>query len=172
MTVLYRGAGVGTWWHDHDARLTGFTPQCPGTPPSVDQVMSHIAKTTATPHISLTRSYPIAYGYALFGRVSPSPNNPAYVYEIELSEPLPRGLQLVDPVKELAPALPCPVADISYQHDGPYTFLLGVVDPVWHGDCLMALCPQPPRSVATARPPNLTPQLEALVRVLRDAEIL
>jgi hypothetical protein len=174
MPIFYRGAGVGTYWYENDARLNGFTPQSPGTAPSIDRLMHHVARgTVKSPYISLTRSYGVACVYAVFsGRTQPTETDPGYVYEIEIGAPLPPGLQLLDPVKEVAMAAPEPLDSISYQHDGLPDFLLGVMKPMEMGQFLMASCPQPPPSGGTPRPPNLTIELETLVRALRDAEIL
>jgi len=58
MPIFYRGAGVGTYWHQHDARLTGFMPKAPTIVSSVDRVMQHVARgSISSPYISLTRSY-------------------------------------------------------------------------------------------------------------------
>ena len=60
------------------------------------------------------------------------------VHEIEIQEPLPPGLHLLDPVKEVAQMLPPPTSSgPPYQHDGLPDFLLGIVDPgnmgiFWH----------------------------------------
>ena len=104
MPLFYRGAGVGTYWDLNDALLNGFTPQSPSTPPSINQLMQHISQGTLTsPYVSLTRSYGVALDYALaFGRTQPTATSPASVYEIELVDPLPAGLRLIDPIKEIA----------------------------------------------------------------------
>ena len=174
MPTFYRGAGVGTYWHMNDARINGFTPQVPGMSPSIDRLKNHIARgTSASPYVSLTRSYGVALSYAIYGsRTLASQNNPGYVYEIDLSDPLPVGLQLLDPVVEIARSVPEPTFSISYQHDGLPNFLLGIVNPRRMGRYLKVPYPQPPGSMGTNRPPNLTIELEAFVRALRDAEIL
>lgn len=103
----------------------------------------------------------------------PIPEDPAYVHEIEIQEPLPPGLQLLDPVKEVALLLPSPMSfGPPYQHDGLPHFLLGIVDPGNMGHFLAQHAMQPPSSEGTPRSPNLTMELETLVRSLRDAEIL
>lgn len=107
-----------------------------------------------------------------FGLTQPTQTNPGCVYEIELNDPLPPGLQLLDPIKEVAAASPSPLDLTSYQHDGLPDFLLGVVNPVQMGQFLTAPYPQPPPGSGINRPPNLTIELETLVRALRDAEIL
>ncbi len=173
MPIFYRGAGIGTYWHTNDARLNGFTPQSPGTMGSLSRLMNHIARgTTNSPFVSMTRSYGVALSYALLaGRTYPTPTNPAYVYEIEINDPLPAGLQLFDPAKEVAASVPTPLG-LSYYHDGAPEFLLGVVSPTRMRRFLTAPYPQPPPRGGTSRPPNLTIELETLVRALRDAEIL
>ena len=147
-------------------------PKCIQT---ADRLMLHIARGTVnSPFISLTRSYGITLYYAnFFGTEIPTPQHPAYVYEIEINEPISSGLKLLDPIKEIAPILPKPL-DVNppYQHDGGPAFLLGVVDPVNMREFLKQHALQPPASAGTQRTPNLTIALETLVRTLRDAEIL
>jgi hypothetical protein len=174
MPLFYRGAGVGTYWHEQDARLTGFTPQSPGMATSIDRLIVHISNgTTSSPYVSLTRSYGVAWNYAMFfGRTQPTATNPAYVYELEINDPLPAGLLLIDPVKEIAAEAPSPAQSFSYHHDGSSSFLLGVIDPTGMEQFLRMPALQPPPGGGAQRPPNLTKQLETLVRVLRDAEIL
>jgi len=69
-------------------------------------------------------------------------------------------------------AVPEPLDSISYQHDGLPNFLLGVINHMEMRQFLMTPCLQPPPGGGTPRRPNLTIQLETLVRALRDAEIL
>lgn len=166
MAIFYKGAAVGTQWHKNDARNTGFTPWR-NLLPSTQRLINHIAKGIVTsPYISLTRSYAVALGYALMGTPTPTPTNPAYVYEIEFREDLLHApLRLVDPVREVSTAL-----QLSYLHEGLPSFLLGVVDPNQMGNFLTIPAPQPPP--APPRPPLLTDELDTLVRALRDAEIL
>lgn len=175
MAIFYRRAGIGTYWHTHDARQTGFVARAPQMPSTVDRLMLHIARGTVnSPFISLTRSYGIALNYAnFFGNEVPTRECPAYVYEIEINEPILPELKLLDPIKELAPILPPPLGNHPpYQHDGGPAFLLGVVDPINMRKFLTQHAPQPPASAGTPRTPNLTIALETLVRTLRDAEIL
>jgi hypothetical protein len=176
MPIFYRGAAVGTYWHRNDARLIGFTPQAPGVVPSINRLMGHIARgTVSSPYISLTKSYGVALDYAVslnYGQTTPTSVSPGYVYEIEIDDPPPAGLQISDPIQEVAQILPMPLDLNPYQHDGLPTFLLGIVDPQNMAHFLTAPGPQPPPGTGTPRPPNLTIQLEALVRALRDAEIL
>ncbi len=175
VAIFYKGAGIGTYWHINDARQTGFIARAPQMQPTPDQLMLHIARGTVnSPFISLTRSYGIALNYAKFyGKEISSPQNPAFVYEIEINEPIPSGLKIIDPIKEVAPVLPLPLGiNPPYQHDGGPDFLLGIVDPTNMGEYLTQHAPQPPDSGGTPRTPNLTIDLETLVRTLRDAEIL
>ena len=175
MAIFYRGAGIGTYWHIHDARQMGFLVRAPQMEPTTDRLMLHIARGTVnSPFISLTRSYGIALNYAnFFGTEISTPQRPAYVYEIEINEPIPSGLNFLDPIKEVAPNLPSPISiNPPYQHDGGPVFLLGVVDPINMREFLTQPAPQPPASAGTPRTPNLTIALETLVRTLRDAEIL
>ncbi len=174
MPLFWRGAPVGSYWHIHDARLTGFTSHFPGQSPTVNRMVQHIAMgTTASPFISLTRSYAVALSYALFfSGTSVSSTNPAYVYEIEIDPPPPRGLTLLDPVKEIS-AVADPLGLCPYHHDGLPTFLLGVA----HSRMKHYLSQHPPRppvkgGTTINRPANLTDELTTLVRVLRDSEIL
>ena len=173
MAIFYRGAGVGTYWHEKDARTSGFTPKSGGTQHNVDRLMQHVARANVdSPYISLTRSYGVAYNYAIMGRTVPSEDTPAYVYEIVISDPIPEGLELLDPIQEVARAAPRPPASISYQHDGDINFILGVVSPSKMEDFLTKPIKQPPRGEGTPRPANLSIELETLARALRDAEIL
>jgi len=173
MPIFYRGAGIGTYWHTNDATKTGFTPKSTAAAqPAL--LMGHIARGSVTsPYISLTSSWGVALSYAVGGgRVLPSRTRPAYVYELSINTPLPAGLQLIDPVKELAKHLNGPFHNPTYQHDGLPEFLLGVVHPRSQAHMLSAHYPQPPGSGGTPRPPNLSMELETLVRALRDSEIL
>lgn len=176
MPLFYRGSGTGTHWHEHDARETGFIADSPRLPPTSNLIMNHIARgPLGTPFISLTTSFGVACSYAAyFGRerLYPTKENPAYVYQIELNDPLPEDLILVDPVKKISAMTPDPLTGIFYQHDGLPDFLLGVVSPIRMGDYLKTPYIQPPPSAGTVRTPNLTPHLETLVRALRDSEIL
>ena len=175
MAIFYRGAGINTYWYLNDPMEQGFIARSPGMTPTITRQMLHIARSTVnSPFISITRSYAVAWHYAMVssGRV-PTPEDPAYVHEIEIQEPLPPGLHLLDPVKEVAQMLPSPTnPGPPYQHDGLPEFLLGVVEPGRMGNFLTQYAKQPPSSEGTPRPPNLTIELETLVRALRDAEIL
>lgn len=118
MSILfYQGAGVETYWHRNNARLSGFTPQSPGMDSTPTRLMHHIARgTTTTPYVSLTVSYPVAKNYAIFcGRAIATPTNPGVVYELETNDSLPAGLQIIDLVKAIANSLPAPLSSMPYQ---------------------------------------------------------
>ncbi len=177
MPIFYRGAGIGTYWHTNNAVGNGFTSRVPSSqiPHSINQLMNHIARgTTYSPYISLTRSYGVAWSYAVFlGRRQPTPHNPAYVYQIEINDPPPSGLQIFNPVREVANAVPKPLSSAPpYQHNGLPNFLLGVTDPIRMRRFLTIPALQPPPGGGAPQPSNLTLELETLVRALRDAEIL
>lgn len=176
MPFFYRGAPIGSYWHIKDARLGGFIPHSPGMTSGVDRMMQHIAMgTAASPFVSLTRSFAVAWAYAvLFSRARATPTSPAYVYEVQITDPVPRGLTLIDPVNEITTALSDPLNGCPYHHDGLPTFLLGVVDPTRMGHHLTSLPPCPPVGPATMRsyPASLSDELKTLVNALRDSEIL
>ena len=79
---------------------------------------------------------------------------------------------LLDPVAVIAKQLQSPYEWKSYPHDGEASFLLGVVDPAKHADKLTRGTKFPPGDKPTPRAPQLHSELEAMVRALRDAEIL
>ena len=173
MALFYRGAGPGTYWAIQDARLEGFVPRQPGMAPNSTQLMNHIRLgTTTSPYTSLSRSFGVARQYALVGTngIAES-SNPGYVYEVELDDPLPAGLQVLDPIQTIAEVLNSPLSTPSYHHDGDQGFVLGVIDPLNNRHLLTAPI-RTPLPGATARPANLSEHLETLLRALRDAEIL
>ena len=87
MTIYYRGAGAGTYWHTNDAPQQGFIPQSPGGTPPRDRLINHIARGTVTsPYVSLTQSYGVAWSYAVFfGLIQPNQQTPAYVYNAAIT---------------------------------------------------------------------------------------
>jgi hypothetical protein len=174
MARFFKGVGVGTHWHDNDPRTTGgFLARSPGGPAGTDTVIYHIAKgTTTTPYISLTRSYGVAEDYARqASRIKPTRTRPSYVFEIEIGHSPPAGLRVEDPIKVLSQVID-PLATIAYYHDGDTKFLLGVVDSSTMVHHLTAPMRAPANTATTPRPANLQPSLEAMVRALRDAEVL
>lgn len=173
MPIFYRGSGIGTYWHQNDARVNGFLPRSPGIRHSESRIIEHVGNgTTTTPYVSLTCSYEIAYDYARHaGHDFPSASEPAYVYEIEIPEPLPSEYTLLDPVKLILEACTPPPAT-PYQHDGGPSFILGVMSPGRLGHLLTKPAVFPPPGGRTPRPPRLSKELEAVARALRDSELL
>ena len=108
MATFYKGAEIGTHWHTHDSRRVGFTARSPAPNPDTKGLIEHIATGTAnSPYVSLTRSYTVAWHYAVFSsKQEPGPDKPAYVDEIEIDDSLPHGLNLLDPAKEVVHILP------------------------------------------------------------------
>jgi hypothetical protein len=171
MAIFYRGAAIDTWWHKNDPRISGFLSHSPGIAHTVAQLMNHISfGTTKSPYVSLTRSYGIALGYAMLGK-TPTVANPAFVWEIDLTLPLPSGVILRDPVQEVAASLPQPFDVIPYQHDGEQKAIIGLID----GDqynLATAPVPRPPNSNPSKLGATFTLQFKTLIFALRDAEIL
>lgn len=165
---------MGTYWHLNDARVSRFNPHFPGAPRTTASMMNHIKNgTTTSPFVSMTRSYSVAWSYALFsGHSVPTAAIPACVYEIVIDDPPPLGLAVLDPLREIAASVPSPLSAISYQHDGLPAFLMGVLDPVAMNHHLIAPIKQTPPGGAAQRAANLTAELETMVRIPRDAEIL
>ena len=174
MPRFYKGVGVGTFLHGTDLRVSGISPRSPGASYTVNVAMQHIVRaTTNSPCISLSRSYGVAEMYARdASRAFPTAANPAYVYEVDIPDPPPPGVTVLDPVIEVAAQNANPLISISYHHDGDMNFLLGVANPIGMGAHLTAPAKQPGGSGGTRRAPNLTIELETFVRALRDAEVL
>ena len=176
MASFYRGAGIGTFWHKNDARTCGFTAQSPGNARSLATLINHIKDgTTNSPYVSLTRSYSVAWTYAVYcGCEVPGDANPAYVYEVEITRPPPKGLTIIDPACEILVKSGAgdPLTGLPYQHNGFPDFLAGVIDPRSMRDHLLKTIGQPPPGGGTPRAALLTNELETIVRALRDAELL
>lgn len=174
LAFFYRGAGVDTYWHRNDARLAGFIPHDQTGNASRTRLMHHIGRgTTYSPYISLTLSYGIAYDYARNAGLNwANPSRPAHVYEIELPDPLPPGLAVLDPVREIARDAPDHMLGNSYHHDGQQTFILGVASPTAMSSYLNRTVVHPPPGQGTPRPASLSIWVEAMVRALRDSEVL
>lgn len=139
---------------------------------TLDRMMSHICQGTVTsPYVSLTRSYGVALAYALVGREDPTASDPSFICEVELSDPLPANVRLIDPVQEVAAMLPPPHQSLTYQHNGPQGVLSALLD----GDRVRILgqpCPVPPGTSGVPMPPYLSRELQTLAFALRDAEII
>jgi hypothetical protein len=171
MARYYKGAGVGTHWHGNDARLTGFVPAAGGMPANIDMVKDHIVNQLVqrSPYISLTRSWEIAECFARYGgKIYPSRTTPAYVYVIDI--PDSTAVSLIDPIQEVAGALGTPFSAQFYQHDGGQDLILGLADSANFGHVLAR--PIRMQGIPTGQGPSITKDLHALVRALRDAEIL
>ncbi len=159
MATFYKGAGIGTYWHTRDSRRVGFTARSPANHPETEVLIEHIATSTVnSPYISLTRSYAVAWHYAVFSsKREPGPGRPAYIYEIEIDDSLPHGLNVLDPAKEVIHILPQP--------------LRGVVNLDYIEDLLGGQTSQAP-NVGGGFSPSVELQLIALTFAQRDAEVL
>src|SRR5229473_3169541 len=98
MAFFYKGVANGTYWHIHDAQKIGLAARAPQAPDSLDRLMNHIARaqTVSSPFISLTLSYSVAWAYAVVGRTLKGSITRGVIYEIELAEPLPKGVSIID----------------------------------------------------------------------------
>ena len=81
------------------------------------------------------------------------------------------GMLVLDPIAEILKEYPSPVKS-SYHHDGNSDFLMGVIDPRGQHTKLIAAISSPPPGGAPPRAATLCPDLEAMVRALRDSELL
>ena len=174
MPTFYKGAGIGTHWHTHDPQEEGFMARSPGTRPETEALIEHIVTSTVnSPYISLTRSYAVAWTYAVHrGRERPVPDCPAYVYQIEIDVSLIDGGYICDPVVEVSQTLPSRRDEFGdYQHNGLPDFLLEGVSKGSMRDFLVGWEPPPPAPGILCEV-NITPLLEMLVYAIRDAEIL
>jgi hypothetical protein len=171
MPIFYRGAAMGTYYHDRDARLEGFVARMPSAETTSDLLIGHVARgTTNSPYVSLTRSFGVARSYALANRKPHVLQKQGLVYVLELDKR--SGVELFDPVKQMARLLGSPYDDPSYHHDGAPNFILGVADPARNWVARKRYIDQPPPGLGTPRPANLHHHFETLIRSLRDAEIL
>lgn len=159
MATFYKGAGVGTHWHANDSRRKGFTARSPQAISTTDSLIDHIATSTVnSPYISLTRSYSVAWHYAVFSsKREPTPDIPAYIYEIEIDDSLPHGLNLLDPAKEIVHILP--------------QLLRGIIDLEYMENLLRGQTTQL-SNPGEGFSPNVELQLIALTFAQRDAEVL
>lgn len=144
MATFYKGAGVGSYWHIHDSRKIGFTSREPDRNPTTEVLIEHIATGTLySPYISVTRSYAVAWNYAMAGVVDiPTDDNPAFIYEIEIDNSSPTDIKLIDPIKEVAKSFLEPIDVYSqqeysfYQHNGLQSYLLELsIRKKWENIC-------------------------------------
>lgn len=172
VAIFYRGAGVGTYWHANDARLSGFLPRNAGMSNTPDRVIQHVHNgRTDSPYVSLSLSYGVALNYALeMGTRQPTVHDPAYVYEVEITAA--HGATLINPVKLLASGAPNPLDPVPYQHNGHPNILIGAIFPML-AFILRLPIPVPPGSSATVTPTLRTgPHWWGMIAALRDAEVL
>ncbi|MDE0423794.1 hypothetical protein F4Y59_08040 [Candidatus Poribacteria bacterium] len=87
----------------------------------------------------------------------PTSGNPAYIYEIEIDDSLPHGLNLLDPAKEVVHVLPQP--------------LRGVVDMEYMADRLSKQTSQVPNPTGDFSS-NFEMKLRTLIHAQRDVEVL
>lgn len=179
MPRLYKGVGVGTFLHGlhkgADLQKTGIASQSPNLSYGHAAMIDHIAGNTDSPFISVTRSYGIAYNYAIdFSRAVPTATDPAFIVAIDVDYPTARrhGLAFMDPVAEIAKIVNDPLAVGSYQHDGEMNFILGVANPSKMSAFRTKPTVHPPGNTTPPAPARLSPELQAIVRALRDAEIV
>jgi hypothetical protein len=168
---LYKGVRIGTFLHARNLRVTGIQARNARSSVTVGSIEHHIARgTTTSPFISLTKSFGVARDYALKGSLTkPTPANPAYVYEIDVPDPLPPAIRIVDPVAEIAAAQQLNLlTNSSYHHDGDQNFLHFVVNPLWRA----RVSPMAHQPGGSSNPVVMTMPLEAMVFALRDAEVL
>lgn len=168
---LYKGVGTGTFNHSRDLRKVGIEPRSPSPrKASVHDVCQHVARgTTTSPFISFSRSYGIAYNYALnYSVTEPTISSPAYVYEVAI--PDRARVEIIDPVLLVASEQKDPLGSPSYHHDGEQDFMRYVLDP---NERLFGapLALRPP-GMGAAAPTRLEIELETIAFALRDAEIL
>jgi len=138
-------------------------------------MIDHIGGNTDSPFISLTRSYGVAYDYAIdFSRAVPTAADPAYVVaiDIEYADAQGAGLAFMDPVVEIARYANDPLGPNSYHHDGEMDFILGVTNPSTMSHFRTKAALFPPGNTTPPTPARLTPELRAMIRALRDAEII
>lgn len=180
MALFYRGAGIGTPWHINvrNPKITGFNPWNPGgVSATCDRILQHVGNAnTQSPYVSLTRSFHVAWSYAIAGKTGMATSaNPGYVYEIELTDHdlgSGKGLELIDPVKEIAAALIQPNVTPSYQHDGDQNLLLGIVGQRRRFRRYLTMLPLQPPGLPGPNPARVSLELRTFTRALRDAEIL
>lgn len=163
--MLFKGAGPGTHWHANNAQATGFT--LPGAiTPTVNVVVNHITAFSApSAYCSFSLSFAIARGYAIFGPGGVATKAaPGLVYQIDLSA-LSALPALVDPVLTISRGLN---GQYAHGHNGGFLALSEIAQ--------TALGPggyTPTQHVGGGTCPLIvTSELQALVRAIRDAEIL
>ena len=175
VTHFYKGVGVGTFLHPHDLRISGITPAKPTANFDLAAVTQHVSRgVIMSPCISVTRSYAVAEDYARNAATSPPTRvAPAYVYVIDVPDPVRTRITMCDLSNMLRLAIGILPPVLLYHHNGSRRFLLALVDPILHQPLLTTPPVRPPGMTggAPARP-SVTPELETMVCALRDAEAL
>jgi hypothetical protein len=173
MAILYKGAGPGSHWWTYDPRLTGLFTQ-PIAIPSAASAVRHItAFSHPSPYLSLSASFAVARQYALDGPNGPATlTAPGYVWQVDTAIG-GNVVALTDPVALIASAVG-PAAGLPRlptHHDGEQSLILGVAAPSLHLAELNCV-PHRPGTMAVPAGPMVTPEFQALVFALRDAEVL
>ena len=161
--MLYKGAGPGTWWAQNDARVLGFSAPV-NVIAGVNLILGHInTSPQRSPCISFTTSYAIALQYATFGPVGPAtPATPGYVYCIDMNQLHPlANVVLLDPIVEIAGQN----GSFAHGHNGGSVLIEEIAKTV-------VSFTHPAQRSGKTGPPTITPALQALVRAIRDAEVL
>lgn len=160
--TLFKGAGPGTHWHMNDARSLGFTSAA-HRPHTKNAIISHItAYSFPSPYVSLTTSFAVARQYALAGPGGVASRKvPGYVYEVDLSAH-PMAPEIFNPIAEISRA------SLAHAHDGEQNLILGVASSE-HGGILRA---KVLHSGGLKTLPNISAEMRALAKALRDAEVL
>jgi hypothetical protein len=174
---LYKGAGPGTHWWVTDAQTAdGFVVG--HAPRNVNAIIRHIVNYSwPSPYSSFSASFAAAAAYALVGpHGKATREDPGWVYEIDVALARERGVQFLDPAREILahnPAIGSP-GTIATLHNGGQDLILGVADPVVHRRVLVTppRQPGPARHVRPGGPPVVHDELRAVIFALRDAEVL
>jgi hypothetical protein len=173
MPLFYKGVPASTYYSNVDLRVGGLVARSPTATRTVQDVVRHISDGTInSAYVSLTRSYTVAEEYAFSCRMPPTSTNPGYVWEVQIDDPPPAGVMILDPVHTISESKKDVLAAGSYHHDGGQNVLMGIVSPATMGHVLLSPVKDPPMSGRTPRAPHISRELEALVRALRDSEVL
>lgn len=172
MSIFFKGAGPGTHWWNNDARLQGFSVS-PGMQ-NINAIIRHItAYSYPSPYLSFTASFAVAQIYALVGPDGLATQSmPGYVYEIDVTTDPTAGLRLIDPIQEILASNP-PLGTVPLlptHHDGGQDLILAIASPGSYPTVLATPPPRPGNPIPT--PPIVQRPFQAVIFVLRDAEIL
>jgi hypothetical protein len=162
VTVVFKGASAGSYWHSHDASKTGFTSSAGRQ--SIDALVEHIIaqKSGRSPYISFSASYAVALEYARSG------DGDGVVYQVNLTHQNP-----IDPLHAIAGKNCFPLSETQLplltHHDGIPQFIQSLVG--GKTDLLYKPTPRPTQTHMRT-PPRCSRELQAMIFALRDAEIL